>query len=184
MIKYIEDQYRNTNIETFGNNLEELFNKIIIKPIDDFYTDCYNLDTAKGEGLDKWGELLDFPRYIKNYIGSEPFYRLEDDQYRKILKIKAIQRRGNVTIGEINTYMDALFKTTQGSAYIIDPQDMTFVTYVFDYQIESWLWFVFNNYDILPRPGGVGAKVTENVLFPFAFEGQAESNFYNVNFQG
>ena len=90
MISNIQDQYKNTNIETLINGLADLYDKLITQPLNDFYNNIYNLDTASGIGLDLWGEKLNFPRTIK-YIDEtsekESSVTLEDDEYRLVLKV-------------------------------------------------------------------------------------------------
>ena len=86
----IQNQYKNTNIETLINGLTDLYNKLITQPLKEFYDNIYNLDTAKNIGLDLWGERLNFPRtikYIDETTDKESAVILQDEEYRVILQI-------------------------------------------------------------------------------------------------
>lgn len=184
----IYEQYKGTTVETLSNNITNLFNNLVIGAVNSFEESIYNINTAVGTGLDIWGKLLGFPRYIADPNNVEAYIELSDAQYRVILRIIAFQTASSPTIQNINRNMRQLFTETLGAdAYVIDNRDMALITYVFSDKIPTWLKSVFEIYDILPRPMGVGVNIVENVINILGFEGQdssAESvtNFSNVIF--
>jgi hypothetical protein len=56
--------------------------------------------------------------------------------------------------------MATVFDGFGGAAYAVDNLDMS-VEFVFGFQIPSALRFVLQQYDLLPRPAGVGYAYTE-----------------------
>lgn len=185
MISNIQDQYKNTNIETLINGLADLYDKLITQPLNDFYNNIYNLDTASGVGLDLWGEKLNFPRTIK-YIDNkkENSVTLQDDEYRLILKVLTLKLYTQMSVPGINKTLKELFSFYNADAYTLDNQDMTYVNYIFVWEIPEYLKQAFNNYDLLPHPLAVGTRYREAVYQIFGFKGQKLSNnFYRAIFQ-
>lgn len=180
----IQDQYRNTNIETLLKGLADLYDKLITIPIQNFYDDIYNLDTAKGIGLDFWGEKLNFPRTIK-YIDEETEVEssvtLQDDEYRLILKVLTLKLYTQMSVPGINKTLKELFTYYNVHAYTTDKQDMTYVNYIFLWEIPEYLKQAFSNYDLLPHPLAVGARYREANYKIFGFKGQNLSdNLYRT----
>lgn len=187
MISNIQDQYKNTNIETLINGLADLYDKLITQPLNDFYNNIYNLDTASGIGLDLWGEKLNFPRTIK-YIDEtsekESSVTLEDDEYRLVLKVLTLKLYTQMSVPGINKTLKELFSYYNAQAYTTDEQDMTYVNYIFLWEIPEYLKQAFSNYDLLPHPLAVGTKYREANYKIFGFKGQNLSdNFYRAIFQ-
>ena len=178
----MQSQYVGTNIETFCNALGRVFSDRVAAPAETFRTAFYDLDSAEGAGLDLWGEFVGFPRHVGTRSGFTT-RELTDTQYRSMLKLRVLQLHTRCTIPELNGYAQEVFGIHgSGKVYIEDKQEMTFIIYVFEFIIPEWLKFVFNNYDILPRPAGVGVKVRDTNRVLLAFKGQAQSNFYRVGF--
>lgn len=180
----LQDQYKNTNIETLINGLADLYDKLITQPLNDFYNNIYNLDTASGIGLDLWGEKLNFPRTIK-YIDNkkENSVTLQDDEYRLILKVLTLKLYTQMSVPGINKTLKELFSFYNADAYTLDNQDMTYVNYIFVWEIPEYLKQAFNNYDLLPHPLAVGTRYREAVYQIFGFKGQNLSdNFYRTIF--
>ena len=178
------EMYKNTTVEKLTNGLVGLFDTLVIKEVDDYKNLFYNIDTANSEGLDLWGQFLKFPRYVTTDEGYE---RLEDAQYRIILKAKALQMTRPPTINGINKSINDIFGVLDITCYILDTQDMSFVTYVFIDLLPDWLRNIFEKYDILPRPAGVGVAISEAERRYIGFFGQNSngtniSNFTKVNF--
>lgn len=180
----LQDQYKNTNIETLINGLADLYDKLITQPLNDFYNNIYNLDTASGIGLDLWGEKLNFPRTIK-YIDNkkENSVTLQDDEYRLILKILTLKLYTQMSVPGINKTLKELFSFYNADAYTLDNQDMTYVNYIFVWEIPEYLKQAFINYDLLPHPLAVGTRYREAYYQIFGFKGQNLSdNFYRTIF--
>lgn len=182
----IQDQYKNTNIETLINGLTELYDKLITQPLKEFYDNIYNLDTAKNIGLDLWGERLNFPRtikYIDEITGKESAVTLQDDEYRLILQIVTLKLYSRMTVPGINKTLKELFAFYNARAYTVDNQDMTYVNFVFLWKIPDYLKQAFNNYDLLPHPMAVGTRYREAFAQIFGFKGQnLSNNFYRTIF--
>lgn len=154
-------------------------------PIDNWFDDVWNVDTAKGWGLDVWGRIVGVGRTLvvapSRYLGFEeggtldydpfgqsPFYQfassgnfvLSDDAYRQLILAKAAANICDGTISGINALLFQLFGAT-GAAYIQDNGDMT-VTYVFLFVPTPVQNAIITQSGVLPRPTGCG--VTYQVL--------------------
>lgn len=182
----IQNQYQGTNIETLLNGLADLYNKLITQPVQEFYNNIYNLETAAGIGLDIWGEKLNFPRTIKFIdadTGVETSKTLDDNEYRLILKVLSLKFYTKMTVPGINKTLKELFSFYDVQAYTVDNQDMTYVNYVFLWEMPEYLKQAFNNYDLLPHPLAVGTRYREAFYQIFGFKGQELSdNFYRTIF--
>ena len=180
----IQDQYKNTNIETLTNALTELYDKFITQPIQEFYENIYNLDTAVNIGLDLWGERLNFPRtikYIDEITGKESAVTLQDDEYRLVLQIATLKLYTKMSVPGINKTLKELFAFYNARAYTVDNQDMTYVNFIFLWEIPDYLKQAFSNYDLLPHPMAVGTRYREALAQIFGFKGQKLSdNFYRT----
>lgn len=182
----IQNQYQGTNIETLLNRLADLYNKLITQPVQEFYNNIYNLETAAGIGLDIWSEKLNFPRTIKFIdadTGVETSKTLDDNEYRLILKVLSLKFYTKMTVPGINKTLKELFSFYDVQAYTVDNQDMTYVNYVFLWEMPEYLKQAFNNYDLLPHPLAVGIRYREAFYQIFGFKGQELSdNFYRTIF--
>lgn len=182
----IQNQYQGTNIETLLNGLADLYNKLITQPVQEFYNNIYNLETAAGIGLDIWGEKLNFPRTIKFIdadTGVETSKTLDDNEYRLILKVLSLKFYTKMTVPGINKTLKELFSFYDVQAYTVDNQDMTYINYVFLWEMPEYLKQAFNNYDLLPHPLAVGTRYREAFYQIFGFKGQELSdNFYRTIF--
>ena len=180
----IQDQYKNTNIETLINGLADLYDKLITQPLNDFYNNIYNLDTASGIGLDLWGEKLNFPRtirYINEETEIESSVTLQDDEYRLVLQVVSLRIYTKMSVAGINQSLKELFSFYNADAYTLDNQDMTYVNYIFVWEIPEYLKQAFNNYDLLPHPLAVGTRYREAYYQIFGFKGQELSdNLYRT----
>lgn len=148
----------------------------------DWYRDVFNLQTANAFGLSVWAIILDIPiivtvtppepgtvpwgfgEYNENYENGN-FYgaagssiSLSVEQSRTVLRMRYFQITSRGTVPEINQFIDILFGE-EGGGYVIDNLNMT-ATVVFNFPIPAKLKFIFENYDILPRPAGVGMEVS------------------------
>ena len=180
----IQDQYKNTNIETLINGLTDLYDKLITQPLNDFYNNIYNLDTASGIGLDLWGEKLNFPRTIK-YINEETEIEssvtLQDDEYRLVLQVVSLRIYTKMSVAGINKSLKELFSFYNADAYTLDNQDMTYINYIFVWEIPEYLKQAFNNYNLLPHPLAIGTRYREAYYQIFGFKGQELSdNLYRT----
>lgn len=173
------EMYKGTTVEALSDGLSNVVQQYCVDISKEYFDNIYNISTAKGKGLDLWGTLLNFPRYI--YNGEENGLELTDDEYRVVLQVVYSTFAVEPTIPNLNHVMRLIFGTQGLTAYVIDELDMGFITYVFTQQLPVWLNIVFYTYEILPRPMGVGARIREEPTQYLGFDGQnvAGSNIGN-----
>jgi hypothetical protein len=109
-----------------------------------------------------------------NFSSRGGNYSLTEEEQRLVLRIRAYQITSSGNIWDINAFFAYLFATspafTGDMITVLDGLDMT-ITYVFNF-VPSWgLSTYLIEYDILPRPAGVGIKYviypTSGVYFGF-----------------
>lgn len=167
--------------------------------------DVFNIDTANQFGLAVWGRILDvkmqvtsapdvgkaafgfgaanrnfengnFANKISNTIG------LTIDQQRLVIRLRYFKLTARGTVPETNRFLKQIFTDEgQGRVFVSDPYDMSFVTYFFEQAPTSQVQFILDNYDLLPRPAGVGIKYQIQTRPSFGF-GSEHLNFENGNF--
>lgn len=179
-INTIYDMYNGTTVGALATGIAGVIQKCAGDLSDEFYRNIYNLNTATGDALDAWGLLLRFPRYIDD--GSNGVLRLDDAQYSTVLKIVYSTLTIEPTIPNLNHVMAVIFGLENNSVYVVDDLEMGFITYVFVTNLPAWMARVFYDYDILPRPMGVGVSIREEASQIFGFEGQAtdDNNIGNL----
>lgn len=169
---------------------------------DNFYTNIFNLETANYFGLSVWSIILNQPIVFYNIgdpnkqnFGFEQFHKnfangnfvstsgynyvLPLESARLVLQLRYHQLTSSGTIPETNRFLAQLFKNS-GPFYLLDGHDMTQV-YVIGFEPDANLRFILNNFDILPRPAGVGSTYRIEVAETFGFD-QYHENFDNGNF--
>jgi Protein of unknown function (DUF2612) len=102
------------------------------------------------------------------------------DQKRLLLKLQYFKLTTRCTVPEINARMKALLGQ-YGNVYVLDANNMSFITYVFGFMPNSALQFVLENFDVLPRPAAVGVKYIVSTRPSFGF-GSSNQNFDNGTF--
>ena len=165
--------------------------------------DIFNLKTATQFGCDVWALILGVPlqsiapeeskinwgfgHYRKNFthgnftaLGSNIALSLE--QRRIVLQIAYYKTFLRCTVPEINQMLADVLGN-YGGAYILDGNDMSYTVYVLNFQPTDELLYVLQNFDILPRPAGVGLKVIVSTRPVYGF-GNFNKNFNNGNFEG
>lgn len=204
LLKTILWQYENApNIKALVTAKQAWYAENQTALFDDYHTDIFNLDTANDFGLAVWAIVLDAPIvYNLSGAGSEgwgfgayrfnftngnfqensgTFYRLSTETARVVLKLRYYKLIGTCTAPAINRALADVFKD-YGSVYVVDNLDMT-QAYSFSFTPPTDLRFMLDNYDILPRPAGVGS---DYVIVPpptFGFNPDGE-NFSHGNLQG
>ena len=165
--------------------------------------DVFDLRTANNFGLTVWSIILGVPLSItlapdyldKQVFGFAPFgmnfdngnfgsksssdITLSLEQKRLVLRLRYYQLVSRGTIPQTNQFLASLF-ADEGSVYALDLLDMRIV-YVFNFSLPSSLQFVLDNYDILPRPAGVGTEYRVTTRLNFGF-GPYYQNYDNGNF--
>ena len=155
-----------------------------ISPDVDFYNFTnwiWNIETARGFGLDILGRILGITRrffviQIENYFGFDgsgaqpfdqaPFYNgasdadaviLNDDNYRRVLLTKAFFNINPINALTINQALTMLF-LGRGKCYVIDNQDMT-IDYTFEFVLSSLDKAILR--DLMPTIAGVETAISE-----------------------
>lgn len=168
-----------------------------------WYRDVFNIDTANSFGLAVWGRILNIalgvdvaPQVGKRAFGfgsnhanfnqgnfgttTDETIGLTVDQQRTVIRLRYFQLTSRCTIPEVNEFLAKLF-AAEGNVFVIDPYDMSFVTFVFTFTPNSQLQFILEKYDLLPRPAAVGVKWRVRPKPSFGF-GENHLNFNNGNF--
>ena len=214
IISEIQAQYRDTNIAELIKGIIEIKRKYILGAIYSLVNDNLSISTAKGIGLDLWGNLLHLSRFIPSESGDSYTYfnfndknfksngglifynknrpnygELDDIYYRQLLLIIYQSYFLNSSIPTLNQFtLESL--ADYGSVYVRDTTDMSYQVFIFNNKIPLWLKYMMTNYDILPRPAGVGSKIIERDIRRFGFGADkpvnapryALFNFYQTNF--
>lgn len=161
--------------------------------------DVFDLTTADDFGCAVWGVILGLPLSIgQPGTGDRPnfgfgannlnfengsFGRLSDgvagltlEQKRLVLRLRYFQLVSDGSVPFTNYTLQKVF----GQGYVIDNNDMT-VTYVFQTELSAALRTVLTQFDLLPRPAGVGINtiILTDPVFGF---GPDHENYENGPF--
>ena len=164
----------------------------------------FNLATADQFGLTVWSVILGLPLYVNapynpgaptwGYGGPNGDVNFDNGNFndnsgssfflpvntqRIALQLRYFQLVSSGTVPEINRALAYVF-ANYGNVYVHDNHDMTQM-YVFNFPVTWDLAYLFNNYDILPRPAGVSSSVLDATLVYFGFN-DFNDNFDNGNF--
>lgn len=207
----LQYQYYNSNIGEFLKGVGRVSEVFINQAIESLFNDVVNLRTATGAALDMWGRRLGFSRFIptdtdtpkdyKNFNFYDMYFNkvkfndsnmhyvgLPDFNYRIILLLLLAQQSITPNIKAIEDLVNEIFKKLNISIIVKDTTDMSYVTYIFKKEIPEWLGWIFKNYDVFPRPAGVGASYIVDLRKPFSFDrddialNKEITNFYYGNF--
>lgn len=197
-------QYENApNIEALLQAKQDKWDVDFTQFWQDFQTNIFNLKTANAFGLGLWAIILGQPiSFHLTTSGDEAWgvdtnrfnfdngnfqpqggsvYNLSAATSRVVLQLRYYQLTGTCTVPAINRALkDIFYSGGYGTAYVIDNHDMT-QHYVFNFTPPSDMQLAFNNFDILPRPAGVGSSWSVYVEGPWGFNSDAE-NFSHGNF--
>lgn len=137
---------------------------------------------APDSGSPAWGFSVDsFNFGYGNFIAADgSTYPLPTETARICLQLRYFQLTGSGTVPEINRILKSVFGK-YGAAYVVDNLNMT-QGYVFTFPVPSTIKYIFNNFDILPRPAGVKSTITYGDVQPFGFSITC-NNFDNGNFR-
>lgn len=159
------------------------------------YNNIWNVLTAVGNGLDIWGKIVGVSRYLNTntsgtyfgfeealsgLTGSQPFnqapfylgstatttYTLSDEQYRRLILVKAAFNISNNTVPSINELLRIEFGTPTsggnepyGQAWVIDNLNMSLTYYLEFIPTEAQIAIITNS-GVFPRPAGVQLILT------------------------
>lgn len=169
----------------------------------DWYNDVFNLQTANDFGLTVWAVILGLPLTITNpvidtgdkwgfgefrfnfsrgnFAPSSIGIALSTSEKRIILRLRYFQLVTRCAIPEINEFLKSVFADL-GSVYVLDGLNMT-MNYVFTFVPNDNLLQVIQQFDVLPRPVGVGINYVITAIETFGF-GEFHRNFNRGNFIG
>jgi len=169
----------------------------------DWFNDVFNLQTCNDFGAAVWSIILGIPFvvqmvedksrpsfgygvYHRNYFdgnyanGTMVEVPLNIEQKRLVLRMRYYQLVSRGTVPETNRFLKSVFGD-QGTVYVIDNYDMSYAVFVFLYQPTSQTLFILNNYDLLPRPAGVGVQLLILTRKLFGY-GEFNTNYYDGNY--
>ena len=158
--------------------------------IDTFFENVFDIETARGWGLDNWGRILGVPRGVQvatvdwfGYYGSglQPWnqapwfnpqqatqnFPLTDEAYRKLLMYKAAANIGSADAATINRLLKQVFPNTFD--HIVDNGDMS-IRAVFNDYLQPVEIGILNTYGALNKGAGVQwiyLSVNPNETFGF-----------------
>lgn len=139
-----------------------------------------DIDSAEGEQLDICGRIAGYTRRpIAKFYPDCNYIIVNDDLFRVLIKAKIYQNNSIATIDEIKFASDYIFNT---ETRILDGQDMTMRMILFSNEVSLSAQQLISDYDLIPRPQGVGIRKTRVLTYvPFGF-GKHYSNFNRAPF--
>lgn len=171
---------------------------------ENWYRDVFDLRTANEFGCQVWARILgmklaitssptnpDQPSWAFGSLNqnfengnfgslSSGTVGLTLEQKRLVLRLRYFQLITRCTVPEINRFMAMIFGD-MGRVFVQDHLDMSRITYVFDFSPGSQLQFIFEEFDLLPRPSTVGIEYLFIARETFGF-GAFNQNFENGTF--
>lgn len=169
----------------------------------DWIANVFNLATANEFGLNVWAIILDMPTFINEGptpnttlswgfdAGSGQFDQsnfgtqtgetnlLPIATKRIALQLRYFQLCSSGTVPEINRFMNYIF-ANYGRVVLVDNHNMT-QEYLFFFPLTWDLNYLFQNFDLLPRPTGVKNSYRDATVTPWGFDAGSgqfdQSNF-------
>ena len=163
----------------------------------DWIADVFDLRTANDFGLSVWSVILGLPLFVNGagdagpvlgfddqtgfnfdngIFGDQGTYVMPTEIKRIALRLRYFQLTGSGTVPETNRMLAHVFGD-YGPAWLLDYHNMT-QQYIFNFPLTFDLQYLFNNYDILPRPAGVASRYADATLPNFGFA-PGDYNFDN-----
>jgi len=164
--------------------------------------DVFDLRTADEFGLAVWSIILDLPLFVSSppspedkptwgfgsnnaNFGNGNFSSksgstndLPLETKRLALRMRYFQLTSSGCVPEVNRFLSYLFGP--GEAYLVDTHQMAQI-YVFNFPLTWDLKYLFDNFDIFPRPAGVESSYRDATVNSWGF-GANNANFGNGNF--
>ena len=157
VLNTLQKQYTYTNLSDLLYKKAELIDEYLGDLTSKFGKEVLNYNTCSSDALDYfWGQIFKINRNFKDNKGNT--FTLTDEQFREVIKIRAFGTTWDGTISSVNLFLSNLFKD-RGVAYALDPQNMSFQVFAFNFELYDWEKFLFENNDILPRPAGVSTQI-------------------------
>ena len=89
-----------------------------------FYDNVFNVLTAKGWGLDVWGNIVGVTRNIPSHADPTVTLTLDDDNYRKLILHKAAANIMDSSLYSMNYLLKQLYPNY---TYDVNPMSITYV---------------------------------------------------------
>lgn len=162
-------------VQNMEEYLDQTFNMV------NFYTFVWNVDSAKGFGLDIWGRIVGVSRLLQISSANQTFgfdnadfppdwqpwnqgtfstgtevtqsYLLPDDTYRTLILTKALSNIAATTAPALNRLLQNLFPG-RGRAYVLDLGGMA-MRFVFEFSLTNVEYAILTQSGALPHPAGV-----------------------------
>lgn len=198
-------QYENADkLKSLAHFKADYFHQSTVLFWQNWYRDIFNIDTANDFGLAVWARILDVPLGIdispseKTKIGfgfgkkkanfNANFRRNTDytlsltlDQKRMLIRMRYFNLTQSPTVTNINQFLKRFFWRGESKVFVLDPFDMTYMYYVFNFNPDERLRLLLENFDLMPRPSGVGVKYRIITKKVFGY-GSYRKNFLKSNF--
>lgn len=196
------ENYRDTILAQYANSptlsgIIEAFNGAVDPAAisADVLQKVWDISTAAGFALDIWGRILGIGRSVAapsdadwfgyaadaEVFGGEAFYPgsgvtnyvpLGDEQYRRVLMIKALVNITDCSAKNINRALSIMYGSS-GGAYVHDAGGMTLVyTLLFDPSPSDS--YLLNTEGVFPRPAGVLQQFQSLPQATFGFASDSE----------
>jgi hypothetical protein len=168
---------------------------------ENWITNVFDLRTANDFGLSVWSIILGAPINMvsrpsnrtswgfgskrgnfAHYNFANPngiIRQMPTEMARIYLQLRYFQLTSSGTVPETNRMLKYVFGG-MGSCWLQDKGNME-QRYVFNFPLSRELTFLFDNFDILPRPAGVGTTYIDLTRRIWGF-GPFRKNFNNGNF--
>ena len=161
---------------------------------DAFFDYVWNVESAKGFGLDIWGRIVGISRELfipvaPLYFGfkdalpgsyafdDQPFYdgtapatqtyKLADNAYRQLILVKALANISATNAPALNQLLQNMF-ASRGRCYVNDLGGMA-LRYTFEFDLTPYEFAIMTQSGALPRPAGVNASLFQSALPLFGF---------------
>lgn len=205
LLKAILWQYeRADNLKALTRFKSDWFERATVSFWQNWYRDVFNIDTANDFGLSVWSRILDVPLGIdippsdKAKIGigfgkkkanfranfrrnTDYTLSLTQEQKRLIIRMRYFNLTQSPTVTNINEFLKRFFWNEDSKVFVLDPLDMTYMYYVFNFNPDERLRVLLENFDLMPRPSGVGVKYRIVTKKSFG-HGKHRRNFLSSNF--
>lgn len=192
------------NLKALARFKSDWFERTTVSFWQNWYRDVFNIDTASDFGLSVWSRILDVPLGIdippseKEKIGigfgkkkanfqanfrrnADYTLSLTPEQKRLIIRMRYFNLTQSPTVTNINEFLKRFFWNEDSKVFVLDPLDMTYMYYVFNFNPDERLRVLLENFDLMPRPSGVGVKY--RIVAKKAFgHGEHRKNFLESNF--
>lgn len=192
------------NIQSILQQKSDWYETNVTEYFENWITDVFDLRTANEFGLSIWALILGVPLSLivapnqgpqfgfgpsadgrqnfgnGNFGTSTAGVGLTLEQKRILLRLTYYKLISRCTVPEVNAALKGILGS-EGGVYLLDGNDMTYATYVFGFTPSSALKFILENFDVLPRPSGVGVRYIVSTRPAFGF-GAYNQNFNNGTF--